>query len=182
VLHLGTLSKSIGPGLRIGWAIGDDAVVDAICMAKQGSDIGTSSFVQAVALELLEAGVDRALHGRMIETYRARRDALVAAAREHLSRRFAFEAPVGGMFLWLRARDPGLDTGALWAAAMAEGVSYAPSAVFDATGGLRNCLRLNFTLNPEDRLVEGARRLARAVERHLQQPPAASGPSEDETP
>jgi DNA-binding transcriptional MocR family regulator len=62
---------------------------------------------------------------------------------------------------------------------MAEGVSYAPSAVFDSTGTLRDCLRLNFTLNPEARLVEGARRLARAVERHLQQPPAASGSSED---
>lgn len=179
VLHLGTLSKSIGPGLRIGWAVGDAAVVDAICMAKQGSDIGTSSFVQAVALELLEAGVDHAVHDRMIETYRARRDALVAAAQEHLSRRFVFEAPVGGMFLWLRARDPALDTGTLWPVAMAEGVSYAPSAVFDASGALHDCLRLNFTLNPEPRLVEGARRLARAVERHLQQPPAASGSSED---
>jgi 2-aminoadipate transaminase len=179
VLHLGTLSKSIGPGLRIGWAVGDAAVVDAICMAKQGSDIGTSSFVQAVALELLEAGVDHAVLDRMIETYRARRDALVAAAQEHLSRRFVFEAPVGGMFLWLRARDPALDTGTLWPVAMAEGVSYAPSAVFDASGALHDCLRLNFTLNPEPRLVEGARRLARAVERHLQQPPAASGSSED---
>ncbi len=182
VLHLGTLSKSIGPGLRLGWAIGDAAVVDAICMAKQGSDIGTSSFVQAVALELLEAGVDRAIHARMIETYRARRDALAEAAREHLSRRFDFDVPVGGMFMWLRARDPGLDTGALWHAALAEGVSYAPSAVFDSTGALSGALRLNFTLNPGPRLVEGARRLARAVERHLQQPPAAAGPSEDKTP
>lgn len=181
VLHLGTLSKSIGPGLRIGWAIGDAAIVEAICLAKQGSDIGTGSFAQAVALELLEAGVDRAVHDRMIATYRARRDALAAAAREHLSRRFAFEVPVGGMFMWLRARDPGLDTSALWQVAFAEGVSYAPSAVFDSTGTLTDALRLNFTLNPEPRLAEGARRLARAVERHLQQPPAGHASREDQS-
>jgi 2-aminoadipate transaminase len=170
VVHLGTLSKSIGPGLRIGWAIGEASLIQGISLAKQGSDIGTGSFAQAVAVELLEAGVDREVHDRMIATYRRRRDALVAAAHTHLSRRFAFEGPVGGMFLWLTARDPDFDTDALWPVAYAEGVSYAPSSVFDSEGRLRGALRLNFTLNDEAALEEGARRLARAVERHLQSP------------
>jgi 2-aminoadipate transaminase len=171
VVYMGTLSKSIGPGLRIGWAIGEASLIEGISLAKQGSDIGTGSFAQAVAVELLEAGIDRDVHDRMIATYRRRRDALVSAARTHLSRRFEFEPPVGGMFLWLTARDPDFDAGALWPVAFAEGVSYAPSAVFDPAGDLRGGLRLNFTLNDEAALEEGARRLARAVERHLQSPP-----------
>ena len=175
VVYLGTLSKSIGPGLRIGWAIGEASLIQGISLAKQGSDIGTGSFVQAIAVELLEAGVDREVHDRMIATYRRRRDALVAAAQTHLSRRFSFEAPVGGMFLWLTARDPDFDTDALWPVAFAEGVSYAPSSVFDAAGRLRRALRLNFTLNDESALEEGARRLARATERHLQSPRDGAG-------
>ena len=170
VVHLGTLSKSIGPGLRIGWAIAAPETIEAISLAKQGSDIGTGSFAQAVAVELLDAGVDRAVHDRMIATYRRRRDALVAAAHAHLSLRFDFEAPVGGMFLWLTAKDPAFDTDALWRIAFDAGVSYAPSSVFDSTGALRNAIRLNFTLNDEATLVEGARRLSRAVETFLQRP------------
>jgi 2-aminoadipate transaminase len=170
VVHLGTLSKSIGPGLRIGWAIAAPETIEAISLAKQGSDIGTGSFAQAVAVELLDAEIDRAVHDRMIATYRSRRDALVAAARDHLSLRFAFEAPVGGMFLWLTAKDAGFDTDALWRVAFDAGVSYAPSSVFDSTGGLKNAIRLNFTLNDEATLVEGVRRLSRAVESFLQRP------------
>jgi len=170
VVYLGTLSKSIGPGLRIGWAIGAPEVIETIALAKQGSDIGTGSFAQAVAVELLDAEVDRAVHDAMIATYRKRRDALVAAARAHLSLRFDFEAPVGGMFMWLTAKDPAFDTDALWQIAFAEGVSYAPSSVFDSTGAVKNAIRLNFTLNEEAKLVEGACRLSRAVEKFLQRP------------
>ena len=170
VVYLGTLSKSIGPGLRIGWAIGAPEVIETISLAKQGSDIGTGSFAQAVAVELLDADVDRAVHAAMIATYRKRRDALVAAARDCLSLRFDFEAPVGGMFLWLTAKDPRFDTDALWNIAFAEGVSYAPSSVFDSTARVKNAIRLNFTLNDEASLTDGAHRLSRAVEKFLQRP------------
>ncbi len=179
VVHLGTLSKSIGPGLRIGWAIGEAGLIQGISLAKQGSDIGTASFAQAVAVELLDAEVDRVVHDRMIATYRRRRDALGAAARAQLSPRCDFEAPVGGMFLWLTAKDPGFDTDGLWQVAFDEGVSYAPSSVFDPDGRLRDAIRLNFTLNDEAALEEGVLRLRRAVERHLQRPRDAGQRTEE---
>ncbi len=174
VVHLGTLSKSIGPGLRIGWAIAAPKMIEMLSLAKQGADIGTGTFAQAVAVELLDAGVDRDTLPDMLALYSRRRDALVAAAGEQLGLRFDFTAPVGGMFLWLTAKDPDFDTDALWPLAFAAGVSFCPGSVFDPTAKLKNAMRLNFTLNDEARLVEGVSRLARAVERHLQAPVSPS--------
>jgi 2-aminoadipate transaminase len=92
-----------------------------------------------------------------------RPDALCAGLQEHLSEWFAFEKPVGGIFVWAVARSPGLDTDRLLSAALEAGVCVAPSSVFDASGQNRRALRLNFTLNPPDRLAEGVRRLATAL-------------------
>ncbi|MBL8702404.1 MAG: PLP-dependent aminotransferase family protein [Alphaproteobacteria bacterium] len=165
VVYLGTLSKTVAPGLRIGWAVGDPSVIAALSLAKQGADLCTSTFNQAVALELLEAGVERETLPAMIARYRARRDAIVTATRQYLHNSFEFTPPSGGMFLWLKSRDPAIDTDALWQAALAEGVMFCPSSVFDPSGRDTSAIRLNFTLNEETKLVEGVRRLAAALQR-----------------
>ncbi|MEJ5769542.1 hypothetical protein WH436_23475, partial [Salmonella enterica subsp. enterica] len=90
----------------------------------------------------------------IVALYRERRDALCAALAEHLAEWFEWEVPVGGMFVWAVARDPAFDTDRLFAAGLAAGVCVAPSSVFDPAGSDRRALRLNFTLNPPDRLAE----------------------------
>jgi 2-aminoadipate transaminase len=82
---------------------------------------------------------------------------------EHLAAWFTWDVPVGGMFVWALARDPAMDTDRLWSVALEAGVCVSPSSVFDSAGANRRALRLNFTLNPPDRLAEGIRRLAAAV-------------------
>lgn len=163
VVYMGTLSKEIAPGLRIGWVIAAPAMIEALTMAKQGSDMCTSGLTQRVALAALESGLVERLQPVIVSLYRERRDALCAALEEHLCEWFAFEKPVGGMFVWAVARSPGLDTDRLLSAALEAGVCIAPSSVFDASGQNRRALRLNFTLNPPDRLAEGVRRLATAL-------------------
>jgi 2-aminoadipate transaminase len=163
VVYMGTLSKEIAPGLRIGWVVAAPAMIEALTMAKQGSDLCTSGVTQRIALEALESGLVERLQPRIVALYRERRDALCAALDEHLSGWFTAEKPVGGMFVWAVARDPSLDTDRLLSAALQAGVCIAPSSVFDASGRNRSAIRLNFTLNPPDRLAEGIRRLAAAL-------------------
>jgi 2-aminoadipate transaminase len=163
VVYMGTLSKEIAPGLRIGWVIAAPEMIAALTMAKQGSDMCTSGVTQAIALKAIESGLIERIQPKILAIYRERRDALCAAMSEHLTQWFDWEVPVGGMFVWATARDPGLDTDALLPLAMAAGVCVAPSSVFDGFGRNRRSIRVNFTLNPPERLTEGVRRLASAL-------------------
>ncbi len=160
VVYMGTMSKEVVPGLRIGWAVAAPEMIEALVMAKQGSDMCTSGVTQRIALEALQSGVMERLHPVIVRLYRERRDALCAAMAEHLAEWFEWQVPVGGMFVWAVARNPRLDTDRLWSIALEGGVCIAPSSVFDAVGEHRRALRLNFTLNPPDKLAEGVRRLA----------------------
>ncbi|MGH3639691.1 MAG: aminotransferase class I/II-fold pyridoxal phosphate-dependent enzyme [Mycobacterium sp.] len=163
VVYMGTVSKEIAPGLRIGWVVAAPEMIEALTMAKQGSDMCTSGVTQRIALGALEGGLIERIQPRVLALYRERRDALCAAMAEHLGEWFDWEVPVGGMFVWAVARDPALDTDRLLALAMAAGVCVAPSSVFDAAGENRRAIRVNFTLNPPARLAEGVARLAKAL-------------------
>lgn len=165
VAYLGTLSKQIAPGLRIGWIIGARDLIDALTMAKQCTDMCTSGVTQRIALAAIEGGLIERVQPAIVALYRERRDALCAALAEHLAAWFEWEVPVGGMFVWAVARDPGLDTDRLFAAGLEAGVCVAPSSVFDPAGSYRRALRLNFTLNPPDKLAEGVRRLASVLQK-----------------
>jgi 2-aminoadipate transaminase len=163
VVYMGTLSKEIAPGLRIGWIIAAPQLIEALALAKQGSDMCTSGLTQRVALGAIEAGLIEAIQPLVVATYRGRRDALVAAMTEYLSEDFDWEVPTGGMFVWASARDGRLNTDALLTHALAAGVCITPSSVFDATAKNRRAVRINFTLNSPERLAEGVKRLAAAV-------------------
>jgi 2-aminoadipate transaminase len=163
VVYLGTLSKEIAPGLRIGWVVAAPAMIEALTMAKQGSDMCTSGVTQRIALSALEVGLIERTQPAIIEIYRRRRDALCAAMKEHLNDWFDWQIPVGGMFVWAVARDASIDTDVLLPHAMAAGVCVAPSSVFDDSGKNRSAIRINFTFNEPDKLREGIRRLAKAM-------------------
>ena len=163
VIYMGTLSKEIVPGLRIGWVIAGPAMIRAMTAAKQGSDMCTSGLTQGIALRALQAGLMERTQPGVIALYRARRDALCDAMAEHLTPWFDWERPVGGMFVWAVARDAAFDTDRLLTAALKAGVCVTPSSVFDPAGAYRRAIRINFTLNAPDRLAEGVRRLAAAA-------------------
>lgn len=165
VVYLGSLSKSLVPGLRIGWVVACPEMIAALTLAKQAADLSTSPVAQAIALEVITADIVERHAPRLIEHYRRRRDAICAAAEDHLRPWFTWQRPEGGMFLWLTANSPGLDTDRVRAAALDLGVVVSPSSAFHPQELARNGLRLNFTLNDEDRLRLGVERLAEAARR-----------------
>lgn len=167
VIYLGTLSKSIVPGMRVGWTIAEAGMIQTLALAKQSSDIASSMLTQAVALELLESGIEETHVPKIVAEYRHRRDVLCASAARHLGAWFEWETPPGGMFVWMRARDGAIDTDALYQAALREKVAFVPGSVFDPAGLDRTAMRVNFTRSSPEVIEEGCRRLAAAVRRYL---------------
>lgn len=163
VIYMGTTSKELAPGFRIGWVIAAPDMIAALTAAKQGSDMCTSGLCQLVVALAIETGLMDRIVPDMQALYRDRRDALLSAMETHLSDDLVWQRPEGGMFVWATVRDPRLDTDALLPVALDHGVCITPGSVFDPGQKDRRSIRINFTLNPPDRLAEGARRLAAAI-------------------
>jgi 2-aminoadipate transaminase len=167
VVYLGTLSKSIAPGFRVGWAVAEPEMIRMLALTKQGSDLSSSMFAQAVALELLEERLEERHVPSIVALYRERRDAMDEVLRRELGEWFRFERPSGGMFFWLEARDPAFSTDALYPYALEERVAFVPSSIYDPAGALTTAMRLNFTRNAPDVMAEGVARMGRAIRRYL---------------
>jgi 2-aminoadipate transaminase len=163
VIYVGTVSKELAPGLRIGWIIAAPEMIEALATAKQGSDMFSSGVCQMTAAKAYEEGVaDNALP-RVLALYRARRDALCAAMEEHLSDHLTWEKPCGGMFVWAKVKDSAIQTEQLMRRCLDYGVCISPSSVFDPEGKDQSGIRINFTLNTPETLSEGAKRLADTI-------------------
>jgi 2-aminoadipate transaminase len=167
VVYLGTLSKELVPGLRVGWVIAAPGLIQALVTAKQGSDMSTSGLSQRITLDAFASGLTDRVLPATLSLYRARRDALCAAMTKHLGDFYDWETPSGGMFVWATARDANLNTDHLLRVALNHGVCITPSSVFDPEGQNRRAIRINFTLNDEAKLTEGVKRLALATQAAL---------------
>ncbi len=158
-VYTGTLSKTVAPGLRIGFLYAARALVERLAQLKQLTDLQPNSLTQRVALEFCLAGHLEPQIRRLRETYRARRDTMLAALEEEVGGAARWSRPAGGMFIfvWLPARK---DAARLLPGAMRRGVVYVPGAAFHATGGGENTLRLNFVSADEAAIRRGIGLLA----------------------
>ena len=162
VVYLGTFSKILAPGLRLGWVAADNTILHRYVLAKQGADLHTSSLVQLLAARFM-LDHDIEVHiAHLREVYRARRDAMLAALDEHFPPDVGFTRPAGGLFLWVELPE-GMDARRLLEHALDERVAFVPGECFFPGGGHENTLRLNFSAMPEDRITEGVSRLGRVL-------------------
>ncbi len=164
VIYLSTFSKTLAPGLRLGWVIAPTEVINRLVQAKQGADLHTSTFVQMVAYEVARGGfLDR--HVRKIRAvYRERRDAMLAAMEQHLPEGVRWTHPQGGLFLWATLPE-GLNAQELLKEALEkEKVAFIPGGPFFPDRPEENTMRLNFSNASPERIAEGIRRLGRALE------------------
>ena len=163
VVTLGTVSKIVCPGLRIGYAVAPPALAPTLVLVKQALDLHTSTLAQrGVHRVLTTPGFLASQLDRLRPLYRDRAAALVHALRSELSGRFQFHAPSGGMFVWGEFAED-IDTQDLLPAAVARGVAFVPGQAFAVATDHRRALRLSFATTPPDQLLEGVRRLAAAV-------------------
>jgi DNA-binding transcriptional MocR family regulator len=162
VIGLGTFSKVFCPGLRLAWLTAEPALLAKLVILKQGADLHTSTLNQMQVDRYLDRfDLDQDLV-RIIQVYRARRDAMVQALAEVMPQGVRFTRPAGGLFLWLTLPG-GLSARTLLDASLRRDVAFVPGGAFFPNGGHEDTLRLNFSNMPEDRIREGARRLAAAI-------------------
>jgi len=169
VISLGTVSKTVCPGLRVGWAIAPPELARSLAILKQAADLHTSSLSQHIVHRVLAAPGFVSGHLPTISArYRHQADVLVAALGDQLGDAISFRRPDGGMFLWVELGDTeasasAIDTSALLEVALGQGMAFVPGSAFSVEAGHRRSLRLSFaTTEPAD-LVEAVRRLRLAL-------------------
>jgi len=171
VLYLGTLSKTLAPGLRLGWVVAPEEVIGRLATAKQAVDLHTGTFVQMLAWETARGGfLDRHVR-RIRKVYGERRDAMLDALARHFPRGVEWTRPAGGLFLWVTLPAP-LSAAGLLKDALAEKVAFVPGGSFYPNGGGDACFRLNFSYCRPEVIEDGIRRLGGVIARRLE---AAAG-------
>lgn len=162
VVHLGTFSKVLAPGLRVGWVIAPAEVIDKLIEAKQAADLHTSTLCQHVILELIRDGVLERQIPRLREAYGLRRDTMHSALAVRFPEGSTWTRPDGGMFL-LVTLPARIETGSLLERALVRRVAFVPGTDFHLDGQGHNTLRLNFSHATPERIEEGVKRLGSAV-------------------
>jgi DNA-binding transcriptional MocR family regulator len=158
VLYCGTFSKTVVPGLRLGWVAAPVPVIRRLVLVKQASDLHTASLSQMVMHEVVQEVLPQGVEP-IRRVYRARRDAMLRALAAAMPAGVRWTEPAGGMFIWLTLPES-VDAAALLRRAIAEArVAFVPGRAFHADGGGANTLRLNFSLADEARIGEGIARL-----------------------
>ncbi len=168
VIYLSTFSKTLAPGLRLGWIVAPPEVIGKLTQLKQGADLHTSTFIQSVAYEVARDGfLDK--HVKLIrKIYGERRDVMLQALQEFFPPAVTWTHPHGGLFLWVTL-PKGLDMQAIFKSALEQNVAFVPGDSFyanDPQEGSRH-MRLNFSNAAPEQIREGIRRLAAAVKNHL---------------
>ena len=163
VAYLGSFSKLIFPGIRLGWIVAPKALIARVAKLKQSEDMQPNAFAQAAMATLLSRGIEDHVT-RLQASYRARRDAMETALRTALGNRASWETPKGGFFFWLTL-DQGVDARDLALEAAKLGVRFIPGSAFSIDGtGPNNTLRMSFSNVPIDRMQDAADRLAQALD------------------
>ncbi|HQD48646.1 PLP-dependent aminotransferase family protein, partial [Ottowia sp.] len=166
LVHCGSLSKVLSPGLRVGWMVAPPDLLGKATMCKQFSDAHTSTFAQATAAQYLAGGHMPATLARVRQVYGQRAGVMVDALRRELGDAIDFVAPQGGLFVWARLTGAGgklADGAALAQRAIEQGVAFVPGAPFFCANPDPSTLRLSFATVGEDKIREGIARLAQAL-------------------
>ena len=166
LVHCGSLSKVLSPGLRVGWMVAPAELLSRAVMCKQFSDAHTSTFAQATASHYLKAGRMPATLAQVRKVYASRAQTMCHALRQELGDAISFVPPQGGLFVWASLTGAGgqvADGNVFAKQAIEKGVAFVPGAPFYCQNPDHSTLRFSFATVGEDKIVEGVQRLKQAI-------------------
>lgn len=163
VIYMGTMSKIFAPGLRLGWVVADPKLIKKYTMMKQSADLHTDSFAQYVCAEYFEENDINEHIKAITNLYHKREQLMVKAIDKYFPKGVTHSNPEGGMFLWVMV--PGVeDSQKLFDAALKKNVAIVPGDPFFGNDTIPGTFRMNYSNTPEDKIEDGVKRLAEAIE------------------
>ncbi|MHC4728429.1 MAG: aminotransferase-like domain-containing protein [Planctomycetota bacterium] len=168
IVLLGSFSKIISPGLRLGWISAKKDVMEKIVIAKQASDLHSNYLSQRIVFQyLVDNDIDKHIL-KIREIYKKQRNLMVSAIEKLFPEEVKCTRPEGGMFLWITLPDK-ISSLELFEAAQRENVAFVPGNAFYVDGGGSNALRLNFSNSDAGKIEEGIKRLAKVIKKLLKE-------------
>jgi 2-aminoadipate transaminase len=168
VIHLGSFSKTLAPGLRLGYALADARTIRALTIAKQAADLHTGSLAQRAVARMFETFDYEAHLGRLRRLYGERLDAMLASLEQSFPLGTRWTRPEGGLFVWVEL-PAGIDARQLFGDAMLARVAFVPGAPFYPAKPCLSTMRLNFSNCPPAAIAEGMARLGACVAARLRE-------------
>ena len=166
VIYMGTFSKILAPGYRIGWMCADGEVYEKLELLMSAAALQASTINMMIISRFMEiADLDEHVD-RIRECYKHRCEVMMQAMAEYFPPEAKYTVPEGGLFTWVELPDY-IDTKAMAAQALEQQVAYVPGIGFFPNGEKKNCMRLNYSNMPDERIVEGIKRLAQVIRNNL---------------
>ncbi|MFG1544914.1 MAG: PLP-dependent aminotransferase family protein [Thermoplasmataceae archaeon] len=166
VIYLGTFSKIMCPGLRMGFTVAPESFISRVNLLKQALDLSSSTFSQFVAWQYLARDEVKKQIPKTIKLYRRKRDTMFRALEQYFPEGSSWSKPLGGMFLWATV-DSRINTTDMLQDAIQDGVAYVSGNAFSPARAQANSMRLNFTFSEGEQIYEGIKRLASVLEKKM---------------
>ncbi|MAN10463.1 PLP-dependent aminotransferase family protein [Sulfitobacter pontiacus] len=165
-IYCGSFSKTLSPGLRVGWVCAAMPVISQLVLMKQAADLHSATLNQIAVASVAEQHFDSHID-TIRSAYRARRDAMLEALQAHMPEGVSWTKPEGGMFIWVTLPDTLDGADLLKQSLESERVAFVPGHAFFADGSGRNTLRLSYSTSTEGKIAEGIERLGQLITRAL---------------
>lgn len=166
VVFLGTFSKILSPGVRLGWVCASEEILSKYIMIKQGADLQSSTISQMDAAKLLQNFDIEAHVQKIIDLYSKRKNLMVETMKAEFPSNVSWTDPEGGLFLWVMLPE-GANARDIAVKALEQKVAYVPGGSFYPNGGHENCFRMNYSCMSDEKIVEGIKRLGKVLKEEL---------------